>query len=66
MSNHSVRFQCATASPGFNPVIGEVEPGKIYEIPAHLAARFDRAKDWERVETNSGTQTGKSKTKRKA
>jgi diadenosine tetraphosphate (Ap4A) HIT family hydrolase len=61
----SKSFRYAVSSPpGFNSHIGDVEPGGVYEVPAHLVPRFERAKDWEPVNSKSDAQTEPSKTKR--
>lgn len=35
------------SSPAHNLLIGEVVPGRVYEVPAELVGRFDGAPDWE-------------------
>jgi diadenosine tetraphosphate (Ap4A) HIT family hydrolase len=63
----SKSFRYAVSSPpGFNSHIGDVEPGGVYEVPAHLVPRFERAKDWEPVKQNeSDTPTKVSRPNRK-
>jgi hypothetical protein len=45
----SVKFRYTGSAPAFSPHVGDVEPGGSYEVPAHLVPRFERAEDWEPV-----------------
>lgn len=41
------RYSPGDNAPGFNSLIGDVEPGGIYEVPPHLVDRFENHPDWE-------------------
>jgi hypothetical protein len=34
-------------SPAFNPLIGEIVPGGVYEVPSQHIALFNASRDWE-------------------
>lgn len=34
-------------SPAFNPLIGEITPGGVYEVPPQHVALFSTSRDWE-------------------
>ncbi len=55
------RYAPANHAPGFNPLIGTVEPDTIYEIPTHLVARFERAGDWVSAKKSDGSPRTKRK-----
>lgn len=46
---HTIYFRFAPddQQPGFNPLVGDVEPGRIYRVRPELADRFVGHPQWE-------------------
>lgn len=44
---HFFRYAPEDQQPGFNPLVGDVEPGRVYEVAPHLAERFEDHPEWE-------------------
>lgn len=41
------RLENGGSGPAHNPWVGDVQPGRIYEVPAVEVPRFAGAADWE-------------------
>jgi hypothetical protein len=43
---HFFRFTPDDEQPGFNPLVGDVEPGRVYEVRPEYVDRFQGHPQW--------------------